>query len=134
MILFFGCWKEAGHYMRDPGGDMPRIQVGGMVTDRWSNVVPWGTRVDGCLAPRLPNGAERPNGVASFHVSIEVLPGGEENVWTAISWWDNSIDTRGNSSCTFLADHNGSASSLLAEARAAFPQIFERFKYEVVVP
>jgi hypothetical protein len=55
-------------------------------------------------------------------------------VWSLISWWDNSVDTRGASNCSFMVDRRETPEEILAEARAAFPQIFARFKYEIVLP
>lgn len=135
MILFFGCWKGAGHYLRDRHGNEPRwSKPGEGVTRRWEAQIPWGANIDGSLAPRTGSGGEAPNGVAGFHQNVAWVGCPGEIVWSAISWWDNSVDARGGSSCTFLADRRCSPAELLAEAREAFPQIFSRFKYEIVLP
>ena len=133
MILFFGCWGEAGHYLRDVQGREPRLaSPQGPV--RWRDFIPWGTRIDGGLAPRTNGGGQATEGLAAFHQNTAWVGCPGEIVWCAISWWDNSVDSRPGSSATFLADHRCSPAELLAEAREAFPEVFARLKYEVQLP
>ena len=135
MILFYGCWSDSGHFMYNRHGATPRWNKReGGVTDRFEAVVPWGFRVDGHLAPRTGGGGEAPNGVAGFHQNVAWVSCPGEEVWSALSWWDNSVDKRGGSCATFLADRRCTPSELLTEAQEAFPQIFARFKYAIILP
>lgn len=138
MILFYGCWtdksgnSDTGHYFAGPRGQEQysmRRRHDGQIEDHPERYVPWGFKVDGGLAPR-----SAVNGIAAFSQDVVRLGAPEEQWWSAISWWDNSVDTRPGSSATFLADRRCGPIELLEEARAAFPQIFARFKYEIILP
>jgi hypothetical protein len=141
-ILFYGCWtsesgqSEVGHFFRTRQGES-RVRWrrhDGVLSDSIDELVPWGFRVDGQFAPRVFLGAEAPNGCAGFHQAISWVGCPSEVAWSLISWWDNSVDTRGGSSCSFMVDRRATPAEILAEARVAFPQVFARFNYEVVLP
>ncbi len=137
MILFFGCWVDKGHYMHDRTGARPRWyqhRRRGGVTERWETVVPWGANVDSGLAPRTEEGNPEPNGVAAYHVAQSFIGRHEVEFWSALSWWDNSVDTRPGSNCSFIADSKWEPEVLLELARKEYPQIFARFKYEIILP
>lgn len=137
MILFYGCWtspdghSDTGHYFRAKNGD--RLSSG----QRWrtlESLVPWGLKVDGFLAPRTTNGAQAVNGIVGYHQAISWVDCPGEEAWSLISWWDNSVDDRPGSNCAFMVNRRASLREILAEARDAFPQIFLRFKYPIVLP
>lgn len=139
MILFYGCWtdesgkSEIGHYFFGPSGRGQlslRRRHDGHFEDEPARYVPWGYKVDGGLAP-LKTGD---NGIVAFAQAGRRIGTSDEEWWSAISWWDNSVDSRSGSSSTFLLDRRATAEEVLAEAKKAFPQIFARFKYELVMP
>lgn len=150
MILFYGCWtskaggSDTGHYFFDEHGQkrVRRRDWEGRLHDNPADYVPWGAKVDGGLAPRNYVGGEEPNGVAAFSEAVlwasplpdRTLLAVRRWCWSALSWWDNSVDKRGGSSATFIIDRCCTPRVLLNEARAAFPQIFARFSYEIVLP
>lgn len=53
--------------------------------------------------------------------------------WTALSFWDYSVDSRPGSSSTFVFDALLGSEEALAAARENFPAVFERFEFEVVL-
>jgi hypothetical protein len=136
VILFFGCRNESkGHYLFDRRMDTPRYpDPEGHGFLQGFRIIPWNVNIDSGLAPRTSSKSEAPNGVAGFHQNVAWVGAPGEVVWSALAWWDNSVDTRPGSNCAFLVDRRCTPAELLAEARAAFPQIFARFKYEVVLP
>lgn len=50
---------------------------------------------------------------------------------TALSFWDRTVDRRGNSSSNFFFDSHLNFDDALADAREHWPHIFERFTFEV---
>lgn len=124
--FFFGCargvWGErhAGHHLYEPGGrkvhwDDPLANGHG--------IGPFG-KVDAALAPR-PRGrySEAPQGHAELH---------HRDGWTALAFWDRTGDSHPNSNSTFIFDAELDFAGALAAARSAFPELFDRFDFEVV--
>jgi hypothetical protein len=138
VILFYGCWTNAagysdsGHFFFSPAGDerySMRRHVHGRIEDDPKNYVPWGYKVDGGLAPLGP----QTEGIVAFSQCGNRIGRPEEEWWSAVSWWDRSVDSRPGSSCTFMVDRRAKPAEILVEAKAAFPQIFARFKYQLVL-
>lgn len=100
LVYYFGCHREAGHYMFRPG----------MISD-WDflHSNPWGTSIDDGLAAR---GA----GFSLHH------KGG----WTAIAKVDYSVDTRPGSNCAFLARGDFTLEQMLRLAEENFPEVAKR--------
>ncbi len=112
-MLYCGCHRGSGHYLWTEHEQ--RLL--------WRDTVdtqPWGASIDGTLYLRAVA-----NGVAK-HTQFAG--------WTALSWPDNSIDGRPGSHSTFVAEGTFTAEEMLTMARSRFPWVFERFKYEVVLP
>lgn len=104
-ILFYGCHREIGHYLYDHRGiriyDNPDCPW-----DRYS--------IDGKLAPQVrPVPRDR---FATHH----------KDGWTAISWWDNTIDARPGSNSTVLIDRTLEPQEALDVARAQLPWLTPR--------
>lgn len=115
MILYFGCIRESGHYMWDARGrksyhDIPQ---------------PWGYSIDGKLCPPGDPWAKngQPQGSAALH---------HKDGWTALAFWDRTVDSRPGSNSAFLADETLTFEQLLERAKEAFPQVFARFTFNVV--
>lgn len=51
--------------------------------------------------------------------------------WTALSFWDRTVDGRGNSNSAFVARGLFTLEEMKALARAAFPDIFSRLNFEL---
>lgn len=110
--LYFGCGRSAGHYLFSEGGD----------------TVDWALRkrldhLDGELAPR-PDGRLY---VAALH-RLESIG------FSALSWWDRSVDTRpGSNSIIFAPNLTIPAEDMLVEARRRFPWVFGRLPRDVTI-
>lgn len=128
--FYFGCWHEPGHYLWHCG-------TGGYPYKDWRHSkillgahphslnyeppeIPWGYGLDGGLL--------RGKSLREGEAVVEQRDG-----WTALSFYDNSVDRRPGSSSTFVFDTPLSPEEALAAARAAFPPIFERFGFEVIL-
>lgn len=112
-MFYCGCHKEPGHYLWS--ASEARLS--------WKDVrlvQPWGDGIDGQLCPS--KGVN--NGFAKFT---------QRYGWSAISWWDNSIDSRPGSHSTFIMEGAHSAEEVLAAARERFPWVFARFRYDVTI-
>lgn len=135
--LYFGCLQgayghnQAGHYFYGPGG----TRAAGIREDTFK-VIPWGTRVDSRLAPTDPRGEELPQGQARVHYHPNRVTGQEKVAiegrnWTAVSFWDRTGDSRGNSSSTFLFNRLLTFEEAIVLARHHWPELFDRFDFEV---
>jgi hypothetical protein len=103
--LYFGCHQAAGHYLWQPG--MHKIYRIGAESFDW---------VDGALCPRGP---EVP------YVAAFTRLGGWG--YSAISFWDYTVDKRGKSNSNFLAasltvEPNG----MLKQSKVIFPEVWAR--------
>lgn len=129
-IFYYGCGRKPGHYFWKPG----MIQARGEetaptphTTQSFPQVVPWGYSVDGKLTPPDERHADgrlyyAPQGKAALHY---------KDGWTAISFWDRSVDTRPGSLSTFVMEGTYDYDQAIALARQNFPEVFERFQFEV---
>lgn len=114
-MFYCGCHGDSGHYLWTEDE---------ATSHSFWKLQPWGKGIDGDLQPFARNGYVVPNGAARFT---------QEHGWSALSWWDNSIDTRPGSHSTFVVEGAYSAEEVLAMARVRFPWVFSRFQYEIVL-
>jgi hypothetical protein len=105
-VFYFGCIGDVGHFVWNIHGQ------------RVANTSPWGDEVDGGLCPA----GKQVEGAASLH---------HEDGWTALAFWDRSVDSRPGSNSVFLIEGEYDFESAVEVAREAFPQIWQRFKFEV---
>jgi hypothetical protein len=113
--VYFGCWRESGHYYWLRGMQKAR----GYGVAAYAELTPWGHSVDGGLFGR---GVQPGQGVASiFH----------KDGWTALAFEDRSVDSRPGSWSVFCIPEVLMFDEALRIARLAFPQVFERFTFEV---
>jgi hypothetical protein len=114
-VYYFGCWgNEAGHYLHGSNGRL-----------RWrdeESLTPWGMKCDGVLCPYGTNG---PQGVVAHH---------HKDGWTAIAFWDRSIDSRPGSNSVFFIHAEVTAEEAWRLAQEKFPQVCGRFKFEIKLP
>lgn len=110
---YFGCVGQPGHFMHAPDGKW------GRETFRFTQHNPWGTKVDGDLCPD----GEEVEGHAALH---------HRDGWTALAFWDRSVDHRNGSCSTFLAEGEHTVEVMLALARERFPKVMARFNFEIV--
>lgn len=118
---YFGCWLHPGHFFFEPGMKRAPREVARSrhSSDRdQPQIVPWGYGVDGQLCPRRGR-----QGEALVH---------HRDGWTALAFWDRSVDDRGGSNSVFLFEATLDFPAALAKARETFPEVFARFDFDVV--
>lgn len=108
-VYFFGCWDGVGHYLFESRYNRPSFES-----------IPWGTDIDGGLAPA---GVKQRQGVAELH---------HKDGWTALSWWDRSIDHRSNSNAAILAEGTHNYDEMIQLGKDHFPEIMGRFEYPLI--
>lgn len=112
-VWFFGCLGEPGHYLRrSPGAQ----------TEWNERAQPWGWKLDSGLCEG--NQFQRDAGKTWTH---------QKDGWTAVSFWDQSGDRRGNSNSTFLVHALVTGAEVLAAARLQWPQVFNRPGFPKVI-
>lgn len=111
-VFYFGCWDAIGHFLRTPSGATVS-----------TSKTPWGNAVDGGLCPggrdplgRVHTEAQR-EGMAALH---------HKDGWTALAFWDRSVDTRYGSNSAFLAEGTLTLPQMMTLACESFPGIMAR--------
>lgn len=101
---FFGCWREAGHYLWRPGMESVQLPAG------------WTWAIDGYYVPEYG---------AVNHVITrdnQPVPAG----WTVLSMIDNTVDRRPGSHATFFIQGEHDIQVAVARAVVAFPEVCRR--------
>jgi hypothetical protein len=120
---YFGCVARAGHYLFGANGEAIYHD------ERKAMALPWkDSEIDGKLAPqpRLQPALReqaQPEGQAVVH---------HREGWTALSFWDRSVDGRPGSNSTFFVEGTHEFPAMLQLVRELFPRIVKRFKFEIV--
>lgn len=128
-VFYFGCVREPGHHMWKPTSDG--------TGPHWKDYDfldknPWGYEIDGGLCP----GGERHNGRRPYTGIPEVQGQAlihHKDGWTALSFWDRSVDKRGACNSTFLAEGDFTFEQMSAIAVKYFPEVTKRFHFPVVL-
>lgn len=115
-IYYFGPWDQAGHHMRARG--IPADLEERRAISGFTYTNPWGTKIDGGLCPK-DTGEE---GRALVH---------HRNGWTALSFWDYSVDTRPGSNSTYLAEGEFTFEEMVAMAKEHFAYRWNKMAFEV---
>lgn len=115
---FFGCNKRGGHYAWDR-----RLF---MKSDVPAEVEQWLSEHDGKLPPQDQGQTQ---GEAQLRVWPDDTPAGG---LTVLAFWDRSVDTRRNSSASFMLPGVLSFDEAVEAAREAFPSVWERFTYDIM--
>ena len=103
--IYFGCHREAGHYLWSAGMQSYRYHGNGRLSS-----------FDGLLAPQ--------DSPAPYRACFYRLGG-----WgaSALSFWDNSVDHRAGSNSIFFAPSlTITPEKMMAEAKAIFPEVWSR--------
>ena len=108
-VFYFGCVGVSGHYMHG---------VDGRSAHRFTQTNPWGYGVDGSLLPK-----SQIEGRAFIH---------HKDGWTALSFWDRSVDSRRGSHSTFLAEGSFGFDEMVAFGKKHFPEVWARYTFPVV--
>jgi hypothetical protein len=120
-VYFWGCVQSVGHYLWGfKGGRLANVRHDGRV--------PW-KLVDGVLCP----GADH-NGYAESYRQVE----GQAKLhhrdgWTALAWWDRSVDRRGGANAALFARGVLPAQEVVRLGRDRFQFVMQRFDYPIIV-
>lgn len=129
-MFYFGPWNRAGHYLIDERGMSVRdSERGSFPWNEWSS----GDRgIDGRLQPwsdgtfgenKRYNRQEAPEGVALIH---------HKGGWTALSFWDRSVDTRGGCNSNYFAEGTFTFDEMVAMAKERFAYRWNKQRFQVV--
>lgn len=112
--FYFGCSNDhMGHFLYDPSGRS------GLTARQEDFPVAEHVLDGGLLPPWRPQVEGR---ATLVHI----------NGWTILSFWDRSIDARGNSSSSFLVKGKLSFDEICARAKYHFAAIWARFAFPIV--
>ena len=106
-VLYFGCIKEAGHYLHNTKGKRSLD----------FSVVPW-PKIDGVLCPEYTI----KEGASKLH---------HKDGWTALAFWDYSVDKRPGSNSVFFAEGIHGFEHMIQFGKDYFGQIMERFSFTI---
>jgi hypothetical protein len=109
---FFGCHRQAGHYLWTEKGSMADRIARDVLPFRY-------TILDAGLLPELSNQTEG-------EATIVHWP-----KWTVVSFWDRSVDKRGGCNSSFVIPAVLSFDEAIAVAKKRFPWVWSRFTFEV---
>jgi hypothetical protein len=126
MLLYFGCIKQVGHRLWSRGPEpMPWIRSAPI------DAQPWGKAIDGGLCPGVRELDGRT--VTPEHQIEGVSRLVHDHGWTALAFWDRSVDDRPGSCSVWVAEGMHSAEAMIAAARAGYPTVWARYSFPVVV-
>lgn len=122
-IFYFGCWGGTGHFLwtRDA-----------LSAERVRH--PWGVGrrgLDGALAPGFRDPRRGEVAPEDQHQGAAALV--HRDGWTALAFWDRSVDHRAGSNSVFLAPGTLTADEMIKLARETFPSVWARFMFPVTV-
>lgn len=122
-MYYFGPWDSPGHYLHDERGN-----------SRWGaeNAIPWTPgQMDGGLQPHFADCAKTPNcncpcgkeGPARIHY---------KDGWTALAFWDRSVDKRGACCSVYLAEGTFTFDEMVALAKERFAVRWNKMGFQIV--
>jgi hypothetical protein len=120
-FYYFGCIERAGHYMHSNPSPRGLEEIRALHDVLRKN--PWGSGIDAGLCPPGKDARYQVEGRASVH---------HKDGWTALAFWDRSVDSRGGSNSVFLADAIHDFEIMMALARENFPEVLDRLSFAVV--
>ena len=119
---YFGCASEMGHYPFDTRYRTPPVGV-----SRALESYDGGQKGDSILPYGFKDSTKQVEGHAGLTYQADLGA-------TVLAFWDRSIDHRGSSwSGFFLPGKISESDAAIDAAKAAFPEIWQRFKFEVRV-
>lgn len=93
--------------------------------------IPWQDfEIDGVLQPGCPDPQDRLRRRTRPMVEGEALLH-QKCGWTALSFWDSSVDTRPGCSSTYLAEGIFTFDQMVEKAKAKFGERWNRMRFEI---
>jgi len=114
-MFYFGPWDQAGHYLR--GETVAKDLEERRALSRFQHTNPWGLSIDGGLCPK--NGGQ---GYAVLH---------HKDGWTAMAFWDFTVDTRPGSNSTYLAEGTFTFEEMVEMAKRRFAYRWNKINFAV---
>lgn len=115
-MYYFGPWDRPGHYCYDENGSSVRWNI--------EDTLPWLSKdnwvADGGLQPI--GDLKYKNGAALLH---------KKDGWTALAFWDNSVDRRRACVSVYLAEGDFTFEQMVEMAKARFAVRWNRMDFEV---
>jgi hypothetical protein len=121
-MFYFGPWDQPGHFFFSEGGYSSSREA--------ESVIPWKDyEVDGVLQPgcvlerdRWVRKGPENEGEALLH---------HKGGWTALSFWDRSVDKRGACNSTYFAEGTFTFAEMVEMAKARFAVRWNKMRFEV---
>jgi len=122
-VYYYGCRNETGHYWHARDGEW--MKQNDIINKVPPSIGPHKVDCGFCPDPhtkpgRIPRGG--PQGDAAFH---------HVDGWSILSFWDNSVDSRPGSCSTFVARGTFGYDTMREIAKAQFPSVWNRFKFDI---
>ena len=128
-MFYFGPWDRAGHYL---------VGVGGSYVRNEDRVTPWTPgQLDGGLQPHFKEcERKRPGASPDRYCSCSSGKQGlallhHKDGWTALAFWDRSVDTRGACCSVYIAKGINTFDEMVAIAKTHFKYRWDKQKFEV---
>lgn len=121
-MIYFGCISRAGHWLHRPGGMRSSASVTQALEK--AGIFP---KVDGGFCPGMDGKRHHEVKQVEGHAKVT-----HYNGWTILAFWDRTGDKRDNSNSAFIEQGERTFNEMLAMAKKTFPQVWERFTFEVV--
>lgn len=120
--FYFGAWDSSlGHYTYSPDG---------VRFHKKARELPWSTeQIDGKLAQHKCKD-RRHCGCSNLTEGIAFVH--HRDGWTALGFWDRSVDNRPGSNSNFFFKGTHTFSEMKDLASKHFPNIVSRFKFEII--
>lgn len=127
-VLYFGPLKESGHFLFYETGE--RVSPHKLA----DTITPWKDKIDGTIQPGMVLWRdhwikESERGGRSYCYGEAVIH--HKDFWTALSFWDSTVDTRPGCSSTYLAEGTFSFEEMVALAKDRFSERWNLMKFEV---
>ncbi len=112
-MFYFGPWSSPGHFVFcEDGRTADEVARG---------IIPWHPgQMDGPLQPHTDSYEQE--GLALIH---------HRDGWTALAFWDRSIDTRHGCNSTYLAKGDFTFTEMVEMAKERFAERWNKMKFEV---
>jgi hypothetical protein len=116
-LFYFGCYGRSGHYLHVPSME----HAYGLMAHKYLEYL------DGDLAPE--------GGQVQFKAQLWRLTGYTPTPYSALSWWDRSVDKRpGSNSILFAPGHTVTAQGILDLAHRLYPKVMGRLPPIEILP
>ena len=124
-VLYFGCIERAGHYLWSREG------TGRPCTDRRDREL--AQRLGGLDGALCWNSKSKRGQYSHERDETEGLAFlTHREGWTALAFWDRSVDHRGACNSAFLAEGTLTFAQIIRHARLRWPEVWARFSFEIV--